>query len=480
MKISNIIIICILIIGNMNLSYAGGGAVAFMKLKPPVIVPDGDVSDWNEIKNKKYDNLVHIIHEESGIEFYTLEHKREEKNISGIVEKNVRSFLLKVPKESELQDALITLRQMKDGKFVNFREPVHLNYFLAPPPVSEDVSTVDQYIKIGRGLIRDNERGEWIKDNNWSNIEDTKGIFNGNLFLTSKEIYSLTGEKLIRTYYPIRNKAALGGSATSFLVNSLDDDNYEYLELTIPEFVFTDHKRRIFITYTFNRGSKESIEISDNLFPSLGRGVSAHAAICDPSCPHDPYEALESFYEDGVSVQISGTGQLGPFLGTMSVTTNFEDTLADVSGSLGNPDVSLELGVAVFNTSNLSAITEGLFASASYDFNAIVGPGVTMATSPDLSVVGLGGTFGITGLPGYNLAAGWGIDGGGVSTSPDTTNDNTSSGNNNSGNGNSDNDHDWGSDHDSWGHDDDHGPSYGGNDDHDWSNDDDDNSGYFD
>lgn len=50
---------------------------------------------------------------------------------------------------------------------------------------------------------------------------------------------------------------------------------------------------------------------------------------------------------------------------------------------------------------------------------------------------------------------------------------------NSDGNEGSDFGNDWSSDNDSWGHDDDHGPSYGGNDDHDWSHDDDDNAGYF-
>ncbi|CAK3139376.1 conserved exported hypothetical protein [Vibrio crassostreae] len=476
MKIKKIILTVILSLGTITQVHAGGGAIAFTPLKTPIIVPDGDTSDWNQVKDK---SLIHIVHQESGIEFYTLAHQREVKRVTEIENQAVRSFLIKVPKTSEVKEALITLRDVKDGKFWENFKPVEIDMSPYPdiydqaPTQFKEVDTALQNIKISRHLDNGGINGYWKRnETNRSQIKNTKGTFEGSLSLTPITLTSYAGETDIYTYFPIRFKRG------PFLVHSVDDGDYEYLELTVPSIIRTGYKKRIFITYTFARGSEESFEISDNLFPSLGEGISAHAAICGSSCPHDPYEALESFYADGVSVQISATGQLGPFLGTASVTTNFEETLSDVSASVGNPDVSLEIGVAAFNTSNLSDITEGPFVSASFDFQPVVGPGVTMVTSPDFSVIGFGGTFGITGLPGYNMATGWGIDGGGGSTTTETTNDNTSSGNGNSGSGNSDND--WGSDHDSWGHDDDHGPSYGGNDDHDWSNDDDDNSGYFD
>ncbi|CAK2110696.1 conserved exported hypothetical protein [Vibrio crassostreae] len=450
MKNKKIILTFILALGVVKQLHAGGGAIAFTPLKTPIIVPDGNTSDWNQIKDNK---LIHIVHEESGIEFYTIDHLREERGVTEILNKNVRSFLIKVPKNSGVKEALITLRDVKDGKFRKHPKPLSIGpfpdiYSQAPSRFKEG-DTFSQYIKISRNLDNGGINGDWkASDNNRSRISNVKGAFEGSLSLTPITLTSMLGKTDIYTYFPIRHRSALGGSATSFLVHSVDGGDYEYLELTIPEFVSTGYKRRIFITYTFDRSSDESVEISDNLFSSPGDVIS-YAAICGSSCPTDPYEALGSFYEDGVSIQISVTGQVDRYIGTASVTTNMEETLSDVSFGVGNRDFQLELGVVAFNTSDLSAITEGQYLAASFDFQPVVSPGVTMVTNPDFSVVGIGGTVGISGLPGYNLATGWGVDGGGgVSTTPEEPTDNNSS-SSNSGN-------------DSNGSSSGHNPNYGG------------------
>ncbi|EGR2840702.1 hypothetical protein DU977_18965 [Vibrio cholerae] len=466
-----------------NLSYAGGGAASFVTLKPPIVIPDGNVSDWEMLRAGNNNGLIHLVHEESGIELFSIEHTREERGVTHVYDNYLTSFLLKVPKSSELNEALISIKYVKGDEFLEFNNRSNVR---ADLPRAGEKHNVYRNIRIGRNIPNDNQDYKWKDDKTGeSKITRVSGKFEGALSLTPiifapKNVFSNEPPKYQAAPYFPHYSVSEGGPEMS--VYSKDDDNYEYIEISIVTYqnipLFDGYNQRIFVTYSFAKSSHEAIEVADNLMPSR---MSPSPRVVDPFLPY-PYEEFDSFFDNGVSVQLSVTAHLGLISGSAMVTSNLEETLADVSLSSSNNDVELELGLIVYNTSDIDAITEGLFASASYDFFPVLSPGITMVSNPDFNIIGIGGTVGVSGMPGWTFASGIGIDGAGGTTAPPTQ-DNLSTGGVSSSGGSDGNENnpENNPDHDAWTHDDEHTANY----DHDdqdnesWGHDDDSNAGYF-
>lgn len=472
---------------------AGGGNFPSRPLKEPLIKVDGKPDDWYKALNEKAPGLIHLKHEQTGIEFFTVDYKREYFNeIFGIRTDRLSGFLVKVPKTSDLKEASIIIRGIENEQLYQTDQRYYGPNGMKLKNMSKKTTNLSQFL-IKRGLKTDYINVDWINPNNNDQyIEDIRGRFDGNLYMGAKEFYADDGRRFFKSYYPISNLKI--GVSSAAHASSYDDDEYEYFELASAklDYVYPGIRleNRMYLTLAFDSNTHDTALIAANVLPSVTRSNSTRqkrAAICDPNCPYETYEALDTLGQNGLSVQVSVTAQVDHATATLSVTSNFDEILADVAlGGSVDQDYELEVGVAVYSTDDLDAITEGISMTGEFDFKPIAGVGAVAITNDDADFLGLGLTYGFTGKPGLGFAGGYGVDGGGgtsesTNTPPTTSNGGTSTNSGSGGSGGSDSGNDWSQDDDRWGHDDDHGAGYGGgnDNDNDWGHDDDDNSGYF-
>ncbi|MCG7586817.1 hypothetical protein [Photobacterium sp. OFAV2-7] len=172
----------------------------------------------------------------------------------------------------------------------------------------------------------------------------------------------------------------------------------------------------------------------------------------------------------GISVSVAGTNVAAGLAGDDYGLGGY----FDVTGGDADFGISLDMGVFQGNVTDLEGTTAGASVPArgvgikyeSPTSGSPYGQGLTVSVGikggyskiPDMQL-----TYGTAG---YFVTDDDILDAIGYFTGSDSTS-------------NDNNDNDWDPNNDSWGHDDDHGPSYGSDDSKDWSHDDDDNSGYF-
>ncbi|CAH6910596.1 conserved exported hypothetical protein [Vibrio chagasii] len=236
---------------------------------------------------------------------------------------------------------------------------------------------------------------------------------------------------------------------------TINNDGLQLTEITIPKRLFGKHTK--FQDVTVISQYKSSIfpnsYSTDSRISSMSRKINSMKDFSD--------------YTITVGGSLSGFGANAAFglaADDFGLGGYFDTTAGDTDFG-----ISLDVGLFQGDVTDLNGTTIGGSVPTG------IGLKYEHPVTGDPSGAGITLSFGIKGnyvdVPDMQITYG---QAGYIITNDDVVDmfESNSSGNNNQGN-------DWSSDNDSWGHDDDHGPSYGGNDNHDWSHDDDDNAGYF-
>ena len=88
-------------------------------MKEPLIKVDGKPDDWYKALNEKAPGLIHLKHEQTGIEFFTVDYKYEwYREFFGFYTDRLSGFLVKVPKTSDLKEASIIIRGIANEQLV--------------------------------------------------------------------------------------------------------------------------------------------------------------------------------------------------------------------------------------------------------------------------------------------------------------------------------------------------------------------------